>query len=77
MVGRAGRTGQSEHGDSVLICNDRAVALKIATQALQPVESCLSSDKRGLSRLVLEAVGIKLASAEQDLFEYMQSTLLF
>jgi hypothetical protein len=53
------------------------VALKIATQALQPVESCLSSDKRGLSRLVLEAVGIKLASTEQELLLYMQSTLLW
>ena len=42
MVGRAGRTGQSTHGDSILISNDRGIALKIATKALEPVGSCLA-----------------------------------
>jgi hypothetical protein len=53
------------------------VALKIATRELEPVKSCLSLKKKGLSRLILEAVGIKLATTEPELLKYMQSTLLW
>ena len=60
-----------------MIAYDKQVALKIATQALEPVQSCLSREKRGLSRLVVEAVGIGLATTEQTLISYMQSTLLW
>jgi hypothetical protein len=35
------------------------------TKALEPVESCLSYKKRGMSRLILEAVGTKLAPDEK------------
>ena len=77
MVGRAGRTGQSTHGDSILITNDRGLALKIATKELEPVQSCLADEKKGQSRLVLEAIGIGLATTEPELLEYMKSTLLW
>ena len=60
-----------------MIAYDKQTALKIATQALEPVQSCLSREKRGLSRLIVEAVGIGLAITEQTLISYMQSTLLW
>ena len=77
MVGRAGRTGQSTHGDSILVTNDRGLALKIATKDLEPVQSCLADEKKGQSRLVLEAIGIGLATTEPELLAYMKSTLLW
>jgi hypothetical protein len=50
-----------------LITNDRGVALKIATKELEAIQSCLADSKRGLSRLILEAIGIGLATTEESL----------
>lgn len=39
--------------------------------------SCLSREKRGLSRLIVEAVGTGLATTEKILINYMKTTLLW
>lgn len=44
---------------------------------MEAVGSCLAANKRGLSRLILEAVGSEMATTDLKLLDYMQSTLLF
>jgi replicative superfamily II helicase len=61
MIGRAGRLGFDTEADSILIAPDRNTGLRITTQKLDRIESQLSQKKRGLSRILLEAIGIGLA----------------
>ena len=75
MVGRAGRLGFDTDADSILICFDKKVGLKIATKELENITSALSKKQIGLPRVFLEAVGTGLASQEQELLKYLQSTL--
>jgi replicative superfamily II helicase len=79
MIGRAGRYGFDTEADAILCCypNEKARAIDLMTRKLERVESCLSSEQRGLSRLILEAIGIGLVSDQHELKEYLQSTLLF
>jgi hypothetical protein len=51
--------------------------LKIATQQLTFIESCLSDKKRGLSRMILEAVGAELALSDDELLAYLKSTFFW
>ena len=71
MIGRAGRLGFDTKADSVLIAPDKNIGLKIASSELTHIASCLSQKKRGLSRMILEAIGIGLASNDIDLLSYL------
>jgi len=42
MVGRAGRLGFDTDADSILICFDKKVGLRIATKELENITSALS-----------------------------------
>ena len=75
MVGRAGRLGFDTDADSVLICYDKKIGLRIATKELEKINSALFKKQIGLPRVILEAVGTGLASHEQELLKYLQSTL--
>jgi len=71
MIGRAGRLGFDTEADSVLIAPDSKTGLRIATEKLEYIKSCLSDQKRGLSRMILEAVGIGLAHNDDELLAYL------
>jgi DNA polymerase theta len=62
MIGRAGRYGFDLSADSILCCwpNERLRAVELTTRKLERVESCLGLSQRGLSRTILEGVGIGL-----------------
>jgi replicative superfamily II helicase len=79
MIGRAGRYGFDKEADSVLCCypNERARAVELMTRRLERVESCLTSRQRGLSRVILEAIGIGLVLDQRDLKDYLRCTLLY
>jgi replicative superfamily II helicase len=71
MIGRAGRLGFDTEADSVLIAPDKSTGLRIATEKLQFISSCLSDQKRGLSRMILEAIGVGLAQNDDELLTYL------
>ena len=62
MVGRAGRLGFDTDADSILICFDKRLGLRIATKELEKINSALLKKEIGLPRVFLEAVGTGLAS---------------
>ena len=62
MIGRAGRLGFDEDADSILICFEQKVGLRIATKELERVNSALQKRQIGLPRVCLEAVGTGLVS---------------
>jgi len=70
-------TADPTFSDSILITHDKMKSVKIATQQLETVNSCLGTKQRGLSRVIIEAIGTKLAADETDLLWYLQSTLFW
>ena len=75
MVGRAGRLGFDTNADSIFICYNKQDGFRIATKELEQISSALFKKQIGLPRVFLEAVGTGLASQEQELLKYLQSTL--
>ena len=79
MRGRAGRKGKDEVGETYLCCAKaelEAVA-ELLEAELPPVASCLTAEKRGLKRAVLEVIATKLANSRESLEEYVRSSLLW
>lgn len=79
MRGRAGRKGKDEVGETYLCC--QKVELEDVAELLQaelpPVVSCLTPEKRGISRALLEIIGIRMVSSRDALDQYVHSSLLW
>ncbi|KIV89160.1 hypothetical protein PV10_08751 [Exophiala mesophila] len=79
MKGRAGRKGKDEVGETYLCCEDyelQGVAALLEAE-MPPVQSCLTSEKRGVTRALLEVIAIRMASSRDSLDDYVECSLLW
>ncbi|BFF99603.1 helicase POLQ-like [Drosophila madeirensis] len=79
MVGRAGRAGLGEAGESILIAQSKD-NLQVGQMLFSPMDKALSSlyeqEAVGLQSLILSVIGLKLADCRRDLNSLVNSTLL-
>ncbi|KAI9588682.1 helicase POLQ-like [Glossina fuscipes] len=79
MVGRAGRAGLGEAGESILICSSRD-NIRVGEMLFSPMDKACSSldfqGQAGIKSLVLSAIGLGLASCPSDLYRLFGLTLL-
>ncbi|RZC43124.1 helicase POLQ-like [Asbolus verrucosus] len=79
MVGRAGRAGLGETGDSILICNnqDLAAVKKLLTSPMDKTLSNMNeAEGRGLRHLLLSCIYLGIANTRPQLQEVSKKTLL-
>lgn len=84
MSGRAGRAGQDEQGESILLAGFRATAPKLqAAKALlrsgssnNILRSCLTPEKRGLERCIIEMVASQRICTQKEVVAFVKHTLL-
>lgn len=79
MAGRAGRAGIDTEGEAFLLVLRDAGATKL--QALMragptPIESCLTEDRKGMKRAMLEVVASGAVTRPTDVERYIRCTLL-
>lgn len=79
MRGRAGRKGKDVVGETYLCCqkSDLEAVSELLEAEMPPVESCLTPEKRGIKRALLEVIGTRMASSRATLDQYVQSSLLW
>jgi DNA polymerase theta len=79
MRGRAGRKGKDEVGETYICCqkSDLEAVAELLEAEIPAVESCLTPEKRGIKRALLEVIGIKMASSRDALDSYIHSSLLW
>ncbi|XP_011195751.1 helicase POLQ-like isoform X2 [Zeugodacus cucurbitae] len=79
MVGRAGRAGMGEAGESFLITTSRD-NVRVGEMLFSPMDKAITSldyeNCIGLQSLVLSAIGLEIASCRADLYRLVGSTLL-
>ncbi|CDW80348.1 dna polymerase theta-like [Stylonychia lemnae] len=80
MIGRAGRYGYDTEADSILVvqnANEKKKAMELLNRKLERIDSCLDQEGKGLSRIILEAVGTKIVQNSTMMKQFLKSTLLF
>ncbi|XP_008190461.2 helicase POLQ-like isoform X1 [Tribolium castaneum] len=79
MVGRAGRAGLGETGESILICNPPELP-KVKKLLLSPMDEALSgmhqNEGKGLRHLLLSCISLGVANTRAQLQEVAKKTLL-
>lgn len=79
MVGRAGRAGIDDSGESILIIK-LSDTEKVNELLSGPIESCHSSlmydGGKGIRNLLLSAIGLQITPSTTDVFNFMSKTLL-
>lgn len=79
MRGRAGRKGKDEIGETYLCCqkSDIEAVAELMDADIPAVESCLSEDKRGIERALLEVIGTRMSRSREAVDLCVQKTLLY
>ena len=79
MRGRAGRKGKDELGESYICCQREELEEieQLLEADIPPTQSCLTLEKRGIKRALLEVIAVRLAAHPDALQEYIRRTLLY
>lgn len=71
MAGRAGRSlgGEKVIGEAYVLCkpHEKEKVSELIVKALPNIESCMSGEKRGLTRALLEAISCRLVRTVYDI----------
>jgi replicative superfamily II helicase len=78
MCGRAGRKGRDTMGESILFCSekDKERVKKLIHSDLEAVISCLSTERNGMKRALLEVLVSRVVRTADDIHRYSLQTLL-
>ncbi|KAK5084401.1 hypothetical protein LTR05_005477 [Lithohypha guttulata] len=79
MRGRAGRKGKDEVGETYLCCQKLELepVAELLEAELPAVVSCLTPEKRGVTRAILEVLATRMISTYEGLQEYVRHSLLW
>lgn len=79
MVGRAGRAGLGEAGESILICPSKD-NIRVSSLLCSPMDEAISSlandNGKGIRSLLLSAIGMNLATNRVQMQELVSKTLM-
>jgi DNA polymerase theta len=78
MCGRAGRKGRDTMGESILFCTekDKEKVKTLIHSKLEAVISCLSTERNGMKRALLEVLVSRVVRTADDIHRYSLQTLL-
>lgn len=79
MVGRAGRAGFGDNGESILICSnqDNIRVMELLCSPMEKVNSQMHQDEaRALRALFLSAIGLGIATCQKELQKLTATTLM-
>uniref|UniRef100_A0A2S2R232 Helicase POLQ-like n=1 Tax=Sipha flava TaxID=143950 RepID=A0A2S2R232_9HEMI len=77
MVGRAGRAGLTESGDSVLLCqeNDKEKIKILLENGVEHIDSCLGTEENIVYSMILSSISTGCTSSQEQLVNLMKCTL--